>query len=51
MPNIQILQTICSLLGELRPDLAGPYSRLIKYVTDRLGHGRRYTIDARKIER
>jgi dTDP-D-glucose 4,6-dehydratase len=35
----------------LRPDPAGPYKRLITYVQDRLGHDRRYAIDARKIER
>ncbi|MBE1424578.1 dTDP-glucose 4,6-dehydratase [Desulfomicrobium macestii] len=51
MPNIEIVNTICALLDELRPDPAGPYSRLITYVKDRPGHDRRYAIDARKIER
>jgi len=50
-PNIEIVQTICALLDEMRPDPAGSYSRLITYVTDRPGHDRRYAIDARKIER
>ncbi len=49
--NIDIVRTVCALLDELRPDSAGPYSRLITYVTDRPGHDRRYAIDARKIER
>ena len=49
--NIDIVKTVCALLDELRPDPAGPYSRLITYVTDRPGHDRRYAIDARKIER
>jgi dTDP-glucose 4,6-dehydratase len=49
--NIDIVRTVCALLDELRPDPAGPYSRLITYVTDRPGHDRRYAIDARKIER
>ncbi|HEX2010546.1 MAG TPA: dTDP-glucose 4,6-dehydratase [Roseateles sp.] len=49
--NIDIVRTVCALLDELRPDAAGPYSRLITYVTDRPGHDRRYAIDARKIER
>jgi dTDP-glucose 4,6-dehydratase len=49
--NIDIVHTICALLDELRPDLAGPYARLITYVADRPGHDRRYAIDARKIER
>jgi dTDP-glucose 4,6-dehydratase len=50
-PNIDIVQTICALLDDMRPDSAGSYSRLITYVTDRPGHDRRYAIDARKIER
>ena len=49
--NKEIVHTICTLLDELRPDPAGPYARLITYVTDRPGHDRRYAIDARKIER
>jgi dTDP-glucose 4,6-dehydratase len=49
--NRQIVDAICSLLDELRPDPAGPYRRLISFVTDRPGHDRRYAIDARKIER
>lgn len=51
IPNIEIVQIICSLLDELRPDPVGPYSRLITYVTDRPGHDRRYAIDATKMER
>jgi dTDP-glucose 4,6-dehydratase len=50
-PNIEIVQTICALLDEMRPDPAGSYARLISYVTDRPGHDRRYAIDARKLER
>jgi dTDP-glucose 4,6-dehydratase len=49
--NIDIVKTVCALLDELCPDAAGPYARLITYVTDRPGHDRRYAIDARKIER
>ena len=51
MANIDIVNTVCALLDELRPDPAGPYSRLITFVKDRPGHDRRYAIDARKIER
>jgi dTDP-glucose 4,6-dehydratase len=50
-PNIEIVQTICALLDELRPDAKGSYTRHIAYVKDRPGHDRRYAIDARKIER
>lgn len=50
MPNLVIVRTICALLDELRPDSAGPHSRLITFVPDRPGHDRRYAIDASKIE-
>jgi len=50
-PNIEIVDTVCALLDEMRPDPAGSYSRLVTYVTDRPGHDRRYAIDARKLER
>ncbi len=49
--NRQIVDAVCALLDELRPDAAGPHSRLISFVADRPGHDRRYAIDARKIER
>jgi dTDP-glucose 4,6-dehydratase len=49
--NLDIVNTVCALLDELRPSSEGPYSRLITFVTDRPGHDRRYAIDARKIER
>jgi dTDP-glucose 4,6-dehydratase len=49
--NIEIVHTLCALLDELKPDPDGSYTRLIKHVTDRPGHDRRYAIDARKIER
>jgi dTDP-glucose 4,6-dehydratase len=49
--NRQIVDAVCALLDELRPDPAGPHRRLITFVTDRPGHDRRYAIDARKIER
>jgi len=48
-PNKAIVNRICALLDELRPDSAGPYSRLITYVKDRPGHDRRYAIDIGKI--
>jgi dTDP-glucose 4,6-dehydratase len=51
MPNLTIVETICSLLDEMRPDAAGPNARLMAFVRDRPGHDRRYAIDARKIER
>ena len=51
-PNIEIVNTICALLDELRPKVdGGSYRSQITYVTDRPGHDRRYAIDAGKIER
>ena len=52
--NIEVVQTICSLLEELAPNKpAGvvQYRDLITYVTDRPGHDVRYAIDASKISR
>ena len=49
-PNIEIVKTVCALLGELRPRADGKdYSSQISYVKDRPGHDRRYAIDASKI--
>jgi dTDP-glucose 4,6-dehydratase len=51
-PNIEIVNTVCSLLDELRPRSDGKsYREQIAYVTDRPGHDRRYAINARKLER
>jgi dTDP-glucose 4,6-dehydratase len=50
-PNIEIVNTVCKLLDELRPKADGTsYASQITYVTDRPGHDRRYAIDARKLE-
>ena len=50
-PNIEIVNTVCQLLDELRPKADGTsYATQITYVTDRPGHDRRYAIDARKLE-
>ena len=52
MANIDIVQTVCALLDELKPRADGQsYAAQITYVADRPGHDRRYAIDARKIER
>lgn len=51
-PNIEVVQTICSVLDRLQPRSDGQsYAKLITYVKDRPGHDRRYAIDASKIER
>lgn len=48
--NREIVDTICKLIDEMRPDLAHtPCSSLITFVNDRPGHDRRYAIDPTKI--
>jgi len=58
--NIEIVDTICSILEQLRPAADNPrlrqkkigsYGQLKTFVPDRLGHDRRYAIDANKSER
>ena len=51
-PNIEIVHTICRLLDSQRPRADGKsYTSQITHVQDRLGHDRRYAVDASKIER
>jgi dTDP-glucose 4,6-dehydratase len=50
--NLEIVDTVCGLLDELRPsDPVVPHRNLITFVKDRPGHDRRYAMDTRKIER
>ena len=50
--NLEVVNTICSLLDELVPNSPNkPHSSLITYVPDRPGHDRRYAIDATKISK
>ena len=48
--NLRIVELICDLCDELAPRLDGQSRSLITFVNDRLGHDRRYAIDASKIE-
>lgn len=50
-PNLRIVERICDLIDELRPELGGHSRNLITFVKDRPGHDRRYAIDATKINR
>ena len=48
--NLEIVETICAIVDQLRPGLPHAPSRsLITFVADRPGHDRRYAIDAAKI--
>ncbi len=50
--NLEIVNTICDLLDEMRPeDPVVPHRKLLTFVKDRPGHDRRYAMDASKIER
>ena len=47
--NLQIADTICRILDEKVP-MSKSYKTLITFVEDRVGHDKRYAIDATKIE-
>ncbi len=50
--NVEVVQTICSILDDLKPRPDGAsYREQIVFVHDRPGHDRRYAIDATKIKR
>jgi dTDP-glucose 4,6-dehydratase len=48
--NIDVVRAICDILDEILPSQS-PYSDLITFVDDRLGHDRRYAIDANRIKK
>jgi len=51
LKNLDVVETICAALDELRPrDPMVPHQGLIKFVTDRPGHDRRYAMNTAKIE-
>ena len=50
--NLEVVNTICKILDELKPRAdQKSYAEQITFVKDRLGHDRRYAIDASKIEK
>jgi len=49
--NLRIVELICDIIDEFAPQLGGNSRKLISFVADRLGHDRRYAIDATKIQR
>jgi dTDP-glucose 4,6-dehydratase len=51
LPNIELVGLICANLDALRPRPDGrSYTDQIAFVTDRLGHDRRYAIDGTKAQ-
>lgn len=50
--NLSVVQTICTLLDQLRPLPTGnSYAQQISFVEDRPGHDRRYAVDTTKISK
>ena len=50
--NLDVVNTLCEILDELSPRADGvTYKSQLTFVADRPGHGRRYAIDATKLER
>ena len=50
--NLEVVRDLCGILDELLPASPHrPHASLIRFVTDRPGHDRRYAMDMRKIER
>ena len=47
--NLHLVQQICDLIDELKPELGGQSRNLITFVPDRPGHDRRYALDPGKI--
>ncbi len=47
--NLQVVQTICKILDDLKPKASGKYEDQITFVKDRPGHDLRYAIDATKL--
>lgn len=49
--NLEVVHSICQILDEMVPDSPHlPHKNLIRFVTDRPGHDRRYAINASKIQ-
>ena len=49
--NIDLIKVIIKTVGRLLGNPEGHSLGLITYVTDRLGHDKRYAIDSRKLQR
>src|SRR4051812_27909521 len=49
--NIDLVKMLCALIDKAFPRKDGSYADLVSFVNDRLGHDRRYAIDAGKIAR
>jgi dTDP-glucose 4,6-dehydratase len=50
LTNLQLVEQVCDIVDGLRGSTIGASRRLISFVSDRLGHDRRYAVDSRKME-
>ncbi len=49
--NLLVVQTLCEIMDECLPDSPyAPHQSLMRFVTDRPGHDRRYAMDSTKIQ-
>jgi dTDP-glucose 4,6-dehydratase len=48
--NLELVETVCSILDRLQPSNEGSYADLITFVGDRPGHDARYAIDPTRIK-
>ena len=51
LANLEVVQSICRILDDIKPRSSGSYADLITHVADRPGHDRRYAMDATKLQR
>ena len=52
LTNLDLVSRLCAVMDELRPRPGGGrHLELLKHVTDRPGHDRRYAVDGAKLER
>ena len=49
--NLELVQTLCTILDQKSPKSNGKYADQITYVTDRPGHDARYAIDPTRISK
>lgn len=47
--NLELVQTLCGILDDMRPKTSGSYADQITFVTDRPGHDARYAIDPTRL--
>ena len=49
MTNLNLVQSLCTILDRLKPRASGCFADLITFVADRPGHDKRYAIDTTRI--